>query len=257
MRSHENLKRNFANKRASYPEDLRIRLRRALSWLDKSEIDKEPDGKFIFLWIAFNCSYITNNNDLESLIKRISAEEKQPSFRNFFNTFRKKFKIKNISDVEKKKLKDFFTDSKLRELFFALCIKHSKREINEIIQEKYKSEIYNIINNKWVMTSFWEGKSWDFEMDKIKNKDDINEALNKGDPSIVLKILFENLYVIRNQIFHGNATYNGSNNRDTVKNGTKILQDLIPLFIEIMMKNPDEDWGSVSFHPDGPEGVKY
>ena len=94
-------------------------------------------------------------------------------------------------------------------------------------------------------------------MDREKNKDDINKALNKGDPSIVLKILFENLYVIRNQIFHGSATYNGNNNRDTVKCGAKILQDLVPLFIEIMIKNLAQDWGSVTFDPDGPEGLRY
>ena len=57
MRSHENLKKNFTNNRESYPRNLRIRLRRALSWLEKSELEQDSDANFIFLWISFNGTY--------------------------------------------------------------------------------------------------------------------------------------------------------------------------------------------------------
>ena len=43
---------------AQYP-DLRLRVHRALSWLDRAEQADDLDGRFIFLWIAFNAAYAT------------------------------------------------------------------------------------------------------------------------------------------------------------------------------------------------------
>lgn len=42
---------------ARYPEATRVRIHRALSWLERAEKEsKDPDATFIFLWIAFNAA---------------------------------------------------------------------------------------------------------------------------------------------------------------------------------------------------------
>ena len=56
-------------------------------------------------------------------------------------------------------------------------------------------------------------------------------------------MLFGRLYVLRNQLVHGGATWNGSVNRNQVEDSAKIMAFLIPLFIELMMENPAENWG--------------
>ena len=57
-------------------------------------------------------------------------------------------------------------------------------------------------------------------------------------------MLFDRLYVLRNQLVHGGATWNSSVNRDQVKDGARILAFIVPIFVDLMMDNPDRDWGA-------------
>lgn len=56
----------------------------------------------------------------------------------------------------------------------------------------------------------------------------------------VLSILFERLYVLRNQIMHGGATWNSSANREQLKSACKLLMGLLAIFIELMLNQPQE-----------------
>ena len=57
-------------------------------------------------------------------------------------------------------------------------------------------------------------------------------------------MLFDRLYVLRNQLVHGGATWNSSVNREQVKDGANILSFLVPIFVDLMMDNPQTDWGA-------------
>lgn len=46
---------------------LRLRVHRALSWLDRAEQADDLDGRFIFLWIAFNAAYATEIDERQRL----------------------------------------------------------------------------------------------------------------------------------------------------------------------------------------------
>mgnify|MGYP006209167631 FL=1 len=59
----------------------------------------------------------------------------------------------------------------------------------------------------------------------------------------MLGILFQRLYVLRNQLIHGGATWNGKVNRSQVESGTAILGDIVPVVIHLMMKQPNQIWG--------------
>jgi hypothetical protein len=59
----------------------------------------------------------------------------------------------------------------------------------------------------------------------------------------ILSIVFDRLYVLRNQLLHGGATWNSGTNRHQVRGGTAVLGWLLPIFIDIMMDSPDHDWG--------------
>lgn len=50
--------------------------------------------------------------------------------------------------------------------------------------------------------------------------------------------------MLRNQLVHGGATWNGGANRDQVRDGAAVLSWLLPIFIDIMMDNPSRDWGN-------------
>ena len=46
-------------------------------------------------------------------------------------------------------------------------------------------------------------------------------------------MLFDRLYVLRNQLVHGGATWNSSVNRGQVKAGAEILAFLVPVFVDV------------------------
>ena len=69
----------------------------------------------------------------------------------------------------------------------------------------------------------------------------------KSNVAEILTELLKRLYVLRNQLFHGGATYNGRVNRKQLKDACGILEKLVPIIIEIMIDNKGENWGKVSF----------
>jgi len=54
--------------------------------------------------------------------------------------------------------------------------------------------------------------------------------------------VFDRLYVLRYQLVHGGSTWNSSVNRNQVREGAGILGFLMPVFVDIMMDNPQVDW---------------
>ena len=64
---YETLKTRQRQERDDYPEDLILRVHRALSWLDRAEQESDPDSRFIFLWIAFNAAYASEIDDRQGL----------------------------------------------------------------------------------------------------------------------------------------------------------------------------------------------
>ena len=54
---HQYLKTRQRVEREPHSEGLALRVHRSLSWLQRSEKCDDEDGRFIFLWIAFNAAY--------------------------------------------------------------------------------------------------------------------------------------------------------------------------------------------------------
>ncbi len=49
--------------------------------------------------------------------------------------------------------------------------------------------------------------------------------------------------MLRNQLVHGGATWNGTINRQQVCGGAAVIGWPLPIFIDLMMDNPGRDWG--------------
>ena len=76
----------------------------------------------------------------------------------------------------------------------------------------------------------------------------IGTAIKQFDTGRILSIVFDRLYVLRNQLVHGGSTWNSSVNRSQVRDGAAVLGWLLPIFIDIMMDHHDRDWGR-PFYP--------
>ena len=70
----------------------------------------------------------------------------------------------------------------------------------------------------------------------------VKSAFEVRDSATILTVLFPRIYVLRNQILHGGATWNSAVNRKQVEDCKQILARLVPLFIDLMMDAPNEQW---------------
>jgi len=48
-------------------------------------------------------------------------------------------------------------------------------------------------------------------------------------------------------MLHGLATWNGKINRDQLRDGTAILERLVPIVIDLMMDDPHRNWGDHAY----------
>ena len=201
--------------------ELNLRLRRSVSWLRRAEkfyYSGRPDLDLAFTcyWIAFNALYADS-----------STEAKKGGEQDIFNNYFEK-------------LLDLDTSGKINQALWT-------NRLNE-------DEVRDFLQNEFVYKPFWSADNWtkDFDM----HNQDALDAITATDTWTALKTLFKRMYLLRNQIIHGSATWNGGRNFDQLRDGSHIMALLVPLFIELTMDNPEFDWGEPHYTlPYGTPGV--
>jgi len=208
----DTLKKTQRAIRTHFSDDLGLRVHRALSWLDKSEKSSEDlDSQFIFLWIAFNAAYAQDTE----CFRHTETES--------FNLF----------------------ISKLVEL-------DSANIFYNLVWSEFSSSIRLLLDNKFVFQPFWEfhnGKlteeEWKVKFSQAKTR--ANKALSQKQTDVLISIVLQRLYTLRNQLIHGGATWKSGANRSQIKDGVAFLSKLVPILILVMMENPKELWGSANY----------
>ena len=195
--------------RFSDTDDLPLRVHRAISWIGRAAQETEDhDAEFIFSWIAFNAAY---------------AQE-----------------IHSAQDMSER--------SRLRDFFRQLLRLDSEGRLFDAVWDMFSESIRTLLENKYVFQPFWQFHNGvrgyeDWELRFEASRRSVVIALGRSDTETVLSNLFDRLYVLRNQIIHGGATWNSSVNRDQVRDGARILSFLIPVFLDVMLDNPTQRWG--------------
>lgn len=208
--SFEGLKQKQRDIRGGFPEDLGLRVHRAISWLHRAEMaEDDHDAAFIFYWIAFNAAYANELRD---------------------------------TDLEGER-------SVFADYFARLTGLDQNNRIYDAIWERFPQEIRLLLQNRYVFQPFWRyqngqfgGDQWETSFDRSQRR--VARALKEQDTKTILSTLFDRLYVLRNQLVHGGATWNSQVNRDQVRDGARILAVLVPVFVDLMMDNPDATWGA-------------
>jgi len=211
--NYNNLKTKHRESREHFSTALSIRTHRALSWLERSEKDDEDlDAQFIFLWISFNSAYANEIHDTKSFSERRTQL-------NFIHR---------------------------------LIESDSNNLIYQLIWKEFTKSIRLFINNQFVYQPFWEFQKGNLPEDEWRqrfenDKATANRAMSKMDTKKVLAIILDRLYVLRNQLLHGGATWNGKINRDQVRDGTNIMRNLVPIIINIMLETEKQIWGDAAY----------
>lgn len=213
--SHDKLKATQRERRAGFPPDMGLRVHRAISWIGRAEREADDsDARFVFLWIAFNAAY---------------ADER-----------------------------DFTATGGGARRDFAAYFEHLIRldpehRIYDAIWQTFPGPIRLLMQNRYVFQPFWSHHNGlpgheDWPERFAASARTFARAVTGHDTVTVLSCLFDRLYVLRNQIVHGGATWNGRVNRNQARDGAALLAVLMPLFVSIMMEHPEEDWGQ-PFYP--------
>ncbi len=212
MSSYSLLKARQRRERGTWPDNLSIRVHRSLSWLQRSELCDDDDGTFLFSWISFNAAYAQEVTETP----RVAERARYGAF------------------VEK--LVTLDRDQRLYQLSWS----------------EFSGAFRVLLANKYVFSAFWdyqanlcEEHEWR-ETFRLANTA-ANKALAKGDTAVILAIVLSRLYVLRNQLMHGGATWNGAINREQVRDAAAIMARLVPEILNIMMDHPDTLWGSPAF----------
>jgi len=215
--SFDHLKTKQRAIREGFPETVGLRVHRAISWIGRAETEVEDhDARFVFLWIAFNAAY---------------ADERD-------------FVDLDIHRGERRTFQEFFEH--------LVALDHDHR-IYTAIWQRFSGPIRMLMQNKYVFQPFWAHhnglpgqEDW---ADRFSSSSrTFATALSGKDTARVLSFVFDRLYVLRNQLVHGGATWNGSVNREQVRDSAEILSFLMPVFVDIMMDHCNEDWGQ-PFYP--------
>ncbi len=188
-----------------------IRLHRAISWIKCAEEQTDnPDLKFITLWIAFNACYAKDDDYDHSL-------------------------------TEKECFREFI--SKL------VSYDHEEHFFN-LLWHKFSGPVGLLIENQFAYKQFWDAQhdksiDWQKLFEKSINKS--RNYLSQHDIAGLLEVVLDRLYTVRNQLLHGGATYKSKLNRSQVKDAGEILGFLMPVIIDIMITNIDDDWGVINY----------
>lgn len=205
------LKEHHRKIRERHPEALRLRIHRALSWLLRAEQEAaDHDLQFVLQWIAMNATYA----------REFGREE-----------------------TERTRAKAFLE---------TLVTLDTEKRLHKALFQQFTGPIRTLIDNKFTFEPFWTAMrmhdaSNRWEDGFTSNKKAAFAAVMQGDTTKVLGIVFDRLYVLRNQLVHGGATWNSQVNRAQVADGSAILGTLVPLMLAIMMEHPDQDYGDALY----------
>jgi hypothetical protein len=198
-------------KREHLPNQHAVRLHRAISWLKCAEDVKDNlDIQYISRWISFNACYANNMTRGELL-------------------------------TEKERFGGFV--SKL--------VKHdTEMRFFHLLWNQFSGPVRLLIENQYVYKPFWDfhrGEIKDWKKSYTKSVQDSMKYLSNQNVEGLLEVVLDRLYTLRNQLMHGGATFKSDVNRSQVKDGNNMLKLLVPIIIEIMLNNEEEDWGKIHY----------
>ena len=197
--------------RDNQPEGLRVRIHRAISWLARAERETDdPDAAFIFLWIALNAAYA----------HEFGFEERE------------------LVQIRR---------------FIAVLVEHDREQrLHAVLFRQFSGPIRTLIDNRFVYEPFWralrehDGSGrWEQQFNDSR-KIAMRAVLDKR-VDILLQVILDRLYMLRNQLVHGGTTWASSVNRAQLRDGVAILGTLVPVIMALMVEMKDFDLGQEAF----------
>lgn len=197
--------------RDNQPEGLRVRIHRAISWLARAEREvDDSDAAFIFLWIALNAAYA----------HEFGFEERE------------------LVQIRR---------------FTTVLVEHDlEQRLHTVLFRQFSGPIRTLIDNRFVYEPFWRALrehdgSGKWEQQFRDSREIAMRAVLENRVDVLLQVILDRLYTLRNQLMHGGTTWASSVNRAQLRDGVAILATLVPVILALMMEMKDVDLGQEIF----------
>ena len=193
-------------------EYTKVRMHRALSWLDRAQACDQNDLDIALLcrWTAFNALY--GQWDMET---KFPMPEKES-----WQTFADRILLLDKDE------------------FVANVFRRHDRSLHEIVANKYLN------SKRWADHEIQNGEQRDQTVIHYQQW-----RTNKTWQAIFDEVL-DRTYLLRCQMVHGASTYNSKLNRPNVSKCNLVLKDLITaVCLVIINYGVDEDWGIMCYPP--------
>jgi hypothetical protein len=215
---YEILKQELRAHRDDFTQVHGTRLHRSLSWLKAAGEQLQSDNvdqAFINLWISFSaCFYIEGEEPIAPFIEKLVAlDDQQRIYTCLWNEY---------SGSVKALIKNPYV---FAEFWQAQRLKGDQKDTHEVLE---------------ATESAWRIR---FDQSSV-------EALNclsRKKVAPLFSIVLDRLYVLRNQVLQGGATYQSQVNREQVNDGVVLLASIMPIIISIMLSSSEEDWGDIAY----------
>lgn len=205
--------------RGQQSDALATRLHRAISWLQRASADSsDDDTRFIHLWISLNAVY--------------------------------------ASDF------DFEDSERARAVRFLARVVDADEEgrLHAVLFRQFPGPIRTLIDSPYVFAPFWRALRDHDPSERWKERFDASRkaamtALLEKRTADLLSIVLDRLYVLRNQLVHGGATWNSQVNRAQLRDGCAILGTLVPAILQILLDASGFDDDPIAY-PVIPDGAQ-
>lgn len=211
MPPSQHLKVKYKQAEDRYAKSVQLRLHRSISWLRRSEKEvANVDAQFIFLWIAFNAVYAGE----------LGSEMPERT--------------------------------QLAEFIVVLLSVDENKHLHGIVFERFTGPIRTLVENRFVFEPFWRALREHDSIRRWEQKFSISKkaalkAVVAGQTGVVLGVVFDRFYVLRNQLIHGGATWNSGMNRMQVGDGARLMMELVPAIIDLILDHPELELGAINY----------
>ena len=180
-----------------------FRTNRAIVSLERASAERNADTAYIHYWVAFNSAYGSNIN--------VETTDERTRFGDFFD---------RLLELDEPDI------------------------IYNTLYDRLSESVEYLLKNKYLFVPYWESvegrigkKEWQGEFDKSRRK--ISEAYVTNDLSFILSVLFDRLFLLHNQLKLGGSKWSSYKNQRSVRHGNEVLYFFVPLFLTLMMDNPE------------------
>jgi hypothetical protein len=209
--------RRDAYAKAHLYEGVRIRVHRAITWLEhaaRCDPARDLDARLVAQWVALNSLYGqwdpkagTPRGDRDSLRQ--------------------------------------FTDQVLM---------HDHDALLPAVLRTHAKLALSLFEDRYLCRHFWEEPTQPRGRDRNRGSApaaaSARDQLAAGRHQAFLHRLLDRVHFVRNQLVHGGSTYNGQLNRTAVRRASTMMEHLLACFLQIIMEHGYvDDWGELCYPP--------